>query len=65
MGNLKFVPSVGDMYFCPCLMSIGMFNRCIWKGDSLDALWLSRGLLFKTEREAIDATFKMLDALED
>lgn len=57
-------PKLGDLYYCPSLITINMYVCANWDDGHLDVVRLERGAVFKTKAEAAEAAEKMLKALE-
>lgn len=61
----KWVPKFGELYYLANTASHEMFSDCCWNNYKNDFARLERGIVFKTKEEAIEASKKMLKALED
>lgn len=55
----------GTSYYLPDITTDKMFSSSTYYSDSIDKRMISRGLVFKTEKEAIEAAKKMLAVLKE
>lgn len=55
----------GMEYYVPTPMKIDLFEQYINANDEIDRRYISRGLVFRTKEEAIEAAKKMLAVLKE
>lgn len=55
----------GMSYYQPSITTDKMFLCATYYNDAIDKIMIRRGLVFKTEKEAIEATKKMLAVLKE
>ena len=56
--------NVGDEYYVPMPKDSKFRIECEWDNDSHDNLWLSRGLIYLTEADAIARAKAMIGGVE-
>lgn len=56
-------PEKGEKYYIPSPVSSDYYDRYIWYGYHFSSQLFKRGLVFKTEEEAIECSKKMIAAI--
>lgn len=59
--KLPWRPSRGDAYYMPSTASIGKYIKLFWTGSKADKSSYRQGLIFRTEKEAVELAEEMLD----
>ena len=59
--KLPWRPSRGDAYYMPSTASIGKYIKLFWTGSKADKSSYQQGLIFRTEKEAVELAEEMLD----
>ena len=59
--KLPWRPSRGDVYYMPSVTSIGKYIKLFWTGSRNDEGSYQQGLVFRTEKEAVELAEEMLD----
>ncbi len=58
--KLSWKPAMNDTYYYPTPSDKELWERTIWVDSGYDSIKLSRGLVFKTSKEAAEVAKKML-----
>ena len=61
INKLPWRPSRGDVYYTPSITSIGKYIKLYWTGSKNDEDSYQQGLVFRTEKEAVELAEEMLD----
>ena len=61
ISKLPWRPSRGDTYYMPSTVSIGKYIKLFWTGSKADKSSYRQGLIFRTEKEAVELAEEMLD----
>ena len=61
INKLPWRPSRGDTYYMPSVTSIGKHIKLFWTGSKNDEDSYQQGLVFRTEKEAVELAEEMLD----
>ena len=61
--KLRWKPGYGEVYFVPNILSYDQFTPMRWYDTDYNKMEYDRGIVFRTEKEAIDVTKKMLAVL--
>lgn len=59
----RWKPEIGEIYYIPELSMGYFYDSYSWDDGYTDGILYSRGLVFKTKREAIEAAKKMIQAI--
>ena len=59
--KLPWKPSCGDAYYMPSTASINKYIKLFWVNSKADKDSYQQGLVFRTEKEAIELAKEMLD----
>ena len=59
--KLPWRPSRGDVYYMPSVTSIGKYIKLFWTCSRNDEDSYQQGLVFRTEKEAVELAEEMLD----
>lgn len=57
-------PKKGEIYFCPSINNDSLFIEMTWINDMADDKCFKRGLVFKTQEQAIACAKKMLESIK-
>ena len=63
--KLPWKPKMRERYYYPIPSDRDLWESCLWVGDNYDNNRFSRGLVCKTEEEAIDMAKKMLAVVKE
>ena len=61
INKLPWKPSRDDAYYMPSIISIGKCIKLFWTGSKNDEDSYQQGLVFRTEKEAVELAEEMLD----
>ena len=61
INKLPWKPSRDDAYYMPSVISIGKYIKLFWTGSKNDEDSYQQGLVFRTEKEAVELAEEMLD----
>lgn len=61
INKLPWRPSRDDAYYMPSIISIGKYIKLFWTGSKNDEDSYQQGLVFRTEKEAVELAEEMLD----
>ena len=61
INKLPWKPSRDDAYYMPSVTSIGKYIKLFWTGSKNDEDSYQQGLVFRTEKEAVELAEEMLD----
>ena len=61
INKLPWKPSRDDAYYMPSIISIGKYIKLFWTGSKNDEDSYQQGLVFRTEKEAVELAEDMLD----
>ena len=61
INKLPWKPSRGDVYYMPSVISIGKYIKLFWTDSRNDEDSYQKGLVLKTEKEAVELAEEMLD----
>ncbi|MCI7078740.1 MAG: hypothetical protein MR949_07180 [Veillonellaceae bacterium] len=61
INKLPWRPSRDDAYYMPSIISIGKYIKLFWTGSKNDEDSYQQGLVFRTEKEAVELAKEMLD----
>ena len=61
INKLPWKPSRDDAYYMPSTISIGKYIKLFWTGSKNDEDSYQQGLVFRTEKEAVELAEEMLD----
>lgn len=61
INKLPWKPSRDDAYYMPSIISIGKYIKLFWTGSKNDEDSYQQGLVFRTEKEAVELAEEMLD----
>lgn len=61
INKLPWRPSRGDVYYMPAVISINKCIKLFWTGSKNDEDSYQQGLVFRTEKEAVELAEEMLD----
>lgn len=61
INKLPWKPSCDDAYYMPSVISIGKYIKLFWTGSKNDEDSYQQGLVFRTEKEAVELAEEMLD----
>ena len=61
INKLPWKPSRGDVYYMPAVISISKYIKLSWTGSKNDEDSYQQGLVFRTEKEAVELAEEMLD----
>lgn len=61
INKLPWKPSRHDTYYMPSVISIGKHIKLFWTGSKNDEDSYQQGLVFRTEKEAVELAEEMLD----
>lgn len=61
INKLPWKPSRGDVYYMPAVISINKYIKLFWTGSKNDEDSYQQGLVFRTEKEAVELAEEMLD----
>ena len=59
--KLPWKPSRDDAYYMPSIISISKYIKLFWTGSKNDEDSYQQGLVFRTEKEAVELAEEMLD----
>ena len=63
--KLRWKPGYGEAYFVPNLLSYAQFTPMRWYDTAHNKVEYDKGIVFRTEEEAIDATKKVLSIIRE
>ena len=58
----KWRPEDGECYFVPAALSHALYHSYTFSDSTVDCMYLERGLICKTEEDAVNMAKKMLEA---
>ena len=58
--KLFWKPKKREIYYCPNIFGIDLYNVSVWDDSIVDKEFYKRGLVFKTKEEAIAMSRRML-----
>ena len=61
INKLPWKPSRDDAYYMPSVTSISKYIKLFWTGSKNDEDSYQQGLVFRTEKEAVELAEEMLD----
>ena len=61
INKLPWKPSRDDAYYMPSVTSIGKYIKLFWTGSKNEEDFYKQGLVFRTEKEAVELAEEMLD----
>ena len=61
INKLPWKPSHDDAYYMPSVTSIDKYIKLFWTGSRNDEYSYQQGLVFRTEKEAVELAEEMLD----
>lgn len=63
--KLRWKPGYGEAYFVPNILSDDQFTPMRWYDTNYNKMEYDKGIVFRTEKEAIDATKKILSIIRE
>lgn len=63
--KLRWKPGYGEVYFVPNILSYDQFTPMRWYDTDYNKMEYDKGIVFRTEKEAIDVTKKMLGIMRE